>query len=162
MSYVAIRDSIVTRLNTVSDIGVVSNFRRAITAYEGFEEAFVTTIGNQQQIRGWSVAWESGSYDPMGWTETGQRMRGPQTFVVRGYMSAQDSRQTDREFSALTREVIMALTTVGATLTPRQAWIPVELRINGFMEFDSPGFGGVMIHYCEIALVIEDEEVVSA
>lgn len=161
MSYVDIRDAIEARLNTVDDIGVVSDFRRAITTYADFETAFVTTVDTNRQIRGWSIAWESGRYDPISWTASGARMQGPQTFVVRGYMSAQDSRATDREFSALIREVIAAVATCGASLTPKQPWVPVELRTNGFAELAAPGEGVVLVHYCEIAVLIDDMEVVA-
>lgn len=161
MAYSDIRDAIEARLNTVTNIGIVSDYRRALTTYTGFADAFVTTISGNQQVRGWSIAWEDGVYEPMGITSTGMRMRGAQTFVVRGYMSAQDSRATDKEFSALIRSVIVAISKSGQALTPRQEWAAVELRTNGFMEFNAPGEGGVMIHYCEIAITLDDEEVVT-
>lgn len=161
MSYETIRDAIEARLNTVTDIGVVSDYRRSITTYADFADAFTTTVGDDRQIRAWDIAWESGRYDPMGWTGTGMRMRGPQTFIVRGYMSAQDSRATDREFSALIRSVIVAISKAGQALTPRQEWAPVELRTNGFMSFEAPGIGTVLIHHCEIAITLDDEEVVT-
>lgn len=161
MSYAAIRDAIVARLETVTDIGRINDYRRGITTREAFDAAFVATIDGVRQVRGWDVAWESGEYRPNGWQDDGtMRMSGTHTYVVRGYLSQNDADGSDKVMSALVVNVMRALATCKAAIEPRESHVPVTLRSNGFLTFEAPGFGGLLVNYTEIAITVLDDEVV--
>jgi len=161
VSYEAIRDSIVARLNTVADIGVVNDYRRGVVTYSDFASRFTTTIGGVQQIRGWDVAWESSAFDPDTWLNDGtMRLAGQQIYVVRGYMGVNDAAATDKTFSSLIRLVLRALASCKATLAPKEARVPVMLRSNAFLNFEVPGLGTTLVQHCEIVVRVRDEEVV--
>src|SRR5574338_666461 len=117
MAYADARDAIEARLNTVTDIGRVSDYRRGITTREAFDAAFVTTIDGVRQVRGWDIALESGGYSPDGWQADGtMRMSGLHTYVVRGYLSQNDADGSDRIMTALVINVMKALATCKAAL----------------------------------------------
>lgn len=161
MTYEATRDAIKARLQTVPNIGVVQDYRRGIKAFDDFKTTYMATIGSVQEIRAWSIAWESGGYEPDAWAGTGgMRMSGQHVYVVRGYMSQRDDDATDKTFSALIRQVMRALATCMANATLRQSHVPVNLRSNDFLMFDVPKMGTALIHACEIEVRVMDEEVV--
>lgn len=162
MSYADRRDAIVARLLSVPERGVVLDYRKAVTTWTDFKAAFTSAIGGRQVLRGWTVAWESGTLEPNGWAPPGDRIRmtGDQVFVVRGYMGHNAQEATDRTFSALVDAVMLALSTSAAALEVRQSHVPVSVRQNGFVELDAPGVGAVLCHYAEIGLRIRDERVV--
>ena len=160
-TYAQVRDSIVTQMNTVANIGNVQSYRRVATTYAQLEAAFVATIGGQKQIRGWDVAWESGELNAEGWQGAQMRMTGPETYVVRGYMSSNDAQATDRTFSGFIEALMAALVTCMAALMPRQSHVSVLLRQNGYMVFGAPGVGdNAVIHHAEIAVRIHNERVI--
>jgi len=160
-TYAQVRDSIVTQMNTVANIGNVQSYRRVATTYAQLEAAFVATIGGQKQIRGWDVAWESGELNAEGWQGAQMRMTGPETYVVRGYMSANDADASDRTWSGLIEAAMAALVTCISALVPRQSHVTVLLRQNGYMTFDVPGVGtAAIIHHAEIAVRIHNERVI--
>jgi len=161
VTYSAVRDAIVARLNTVSDVGAVNSYRRGVKHFGDFDTAFMATIGGVKQIRGWDVSWESGGYSPEAWqADSTMLLAGEQVYVVRGYMSQRDADATDKTFSDLIRLVIRALSTCMASATRRQSHVPVFLRSNVFMNFEAPSAGVALIHYCEIEVRVMDEEVV--
>lgn len=164
MSYAANRDAMAARINSVADAGVVSNYRRSLTTWADFQTAFTCTIGGVMQVRGWSIAWESGDMTPETWMADGsRRMQGYQTWVARGYLGVKDSDATDRTFSALVEDVRTALVTMAAALTApsiRQSHVPVMVRQNGFIELGAPGQGQALCHYAEISVTFLDSELV--
>lgn len=161
-TYAQVRDAIAARLNTVSGIGNVQDYRRTAQTYAQLESAFTATISAQKQIRGWSIAWESGELTPSGIQGNGtMRMTGQETWVIRGYMSANDAQATDRTWSALIESVMAALTTCMAALIPRQSHVQVLLRQNVFAVFDVPGVGQqAIVHMAELAVVLHNERVI--
>lgn len=160
-TYEQLRDAIVARIASVPDVGVVNDFRRGVTTYEEFARAFTTSIAGQSVLRGWTVAWEAGVLTPDGWQADGRmRLRGPATYVVRGYAGVNDAAASERDFSALVRAVMLALATCQAALTPRLSHVPVTLRQHTFLTWDVPGLGAVLAHHAEIAVEVQVEEVV--
>lgn len=157
MSDAISRAALVARLNTVPDIGVVSGYRRAIVTWADFRAAFAATIGGVEQLRGWSVAWESGDLQPDAWQADGRlRMAGTQTYVARGYLGLSDADATDLTFAALVGAARDALATFGTVLPEPQSHVPVFLRQNTFIELDIPGKGRGLCHYCELAITFRD------
>lgn len=160
-TYDEIRDAIEARLLTVPDVGHVEDYRRAVTSYADLEAAYVATVGGVKQIRAWSIAWEAAELRPSGWQADGTMlMAGAGTFVVRGYMSANDAQASDKTFSALLRLALRALATCMAGLSPRQSHVPVTLRTNGYLNFEVPGMGTALVHHAEIAVPVQLQEVV--
>ena len=161
MSYPDVRDVIKARLLTVSNIGVINDYRRGAKDWTAFSTAFMTTVALKQQIRGWDVAWESGQYAPEAWESGNQMlMAGEHVYVVSGYMSHRDGDATDREFSSLIQSVMKALVTCMASATRRQSHVPVMLRSNAFLNFEVPTQGVALIHHCEIEVRVMDEETI--
>lgn len=164
MSYANNIAAIVARLNTVPNLGVISNYRRNITTWDSFNASFTININGVKQVRAADVSWESGDLSPAGSQSDGrERMAGMQTYVVRMYMGVKDADATDRTFSGLVEAVRTALVTFAAALvapTPRQLAVPVVVRQNGFSILGGPGEGGALIHYAEISTTFYDSEIV--
>lgn len=157
----AIRAAILARLDAVTNIGATNDYRRAVTTWTALEAAYTATIGGVKQVRGWSIAWESGQFTPGAWLTSAQmRVAGPQTYVVRGYMSSSDVDATDKTFALLLEDVAEALVTCMAALDPRQSHVPVVLRQNGYAQFEIPGVGIGLVHYGELSVTVHDERAV--
>jgi hypothetical protein len=161
-TYEQIRDAIAARLNTVTDIGNVSNYRRVATTYAQLEAAFTATIGGVKQIRGHSVNLESSGWEPSAWgSSSSMRIACDDVYVVRSYMSANDAQSSDRTFSLLIEAMMTALVASADALTPHLSRLSLSLRQNSYALFDVPGVGSqAVIHYGELAVIVPNQRVI--
>lgn len=152
-----IRAAVKTRLEAVIGIGRVHDYERWASDWSKYLDLFKTTIGNTEQIRGWTIACESFGNKQ----EAYQLHRKNYEFVIRGYLGLDDSAATGRTAIALAEDVIEELEqyvkldgalevgTYAAGGLPRLAVLQPRM------------YGSVLCHYIEIRLAVWDKGVVS-
>ena len=93
-SYSDIRDAIVTRIQTVANVGTVHNRLRWSSNVSDYLDTFTSSIGGQVQTRAWMVTWEGipeAWADPSAFGRIGERY----VFTVMGIESFKDSAATE-------------------------------------------------------------------
>jgi hypothetical protein len=147
-AYTDIRSAIVTRLEAVSNIGLVHNRGRFASQWDAFFGFFKSTIGGTAQIRGWQVRRESARVleeRPFG------DVRREHLFILEGIQGLKDGSDTAGTFQALCDTVMATFddeSTMGVTGVIRTG--PCSLR-----SFEDVQFGSVLVHLAEIEVPVE-------
>lgn len=147
-----IRASIKTAIQTVTNVGVVYDYLRFASNWDDFLDLFKTTISGTDMIRGWhftcnglnpSVERETfaGTFD------SGEITRDYQ-YKILGYASLDDSAATEKTFFAIAELVLDALSN---RITGGKDNIPT------LTTFEPRTFGGVVCHFAEITMTVEDD-----
>lgn len=154
MSEAAWRAVIEADLNGITNIGIVNDYTRYANELTDLAAHYKTTIGGVPQIRGWNIG--------LGLIASEQiairhRVKRTLTFVVRGYLSLDDSRETEKTMAALAEDVLDALdddtTLHDLTADAGRAQLTV-------MEHRT--FAGVLCHYVEITQRVAETRTAAA
>lgn len=144
-----IRASIKSAMQGVSNIGLVYDYLRFAAEWDTFLDLFKTTISGTPQIRGWMIT--CNGFNPGQARETygnsGFLNRDYQ-YKIFGYMGLDDSAATEKTFFALAEAVIDALDT---HLTGGLDNMPT------LSTFEPRTFGGLVCHFAEITLIVNQE-----
>ena len=153
-NYLEIVTDIKTRMETVTDVGVVHKYYRWNQSQVDFINFFIYNPTNQpRQIRGWEITRISATEHHKGCYYRHHK------FKLSGFMSFQDIRATDLIFQSLIDEVCNVFRNVDA---------PVDSKwwyMDGDNEETSPAqtpiikpkmFGNVLCHTTEITLTITE------
>lgn len=146
-SYSAIRNALVTAVQTVSEVGTVQNRLRYASQWSDFLDHYVTTIDSTKQVRGWWIERErvEDSY-----TSAFGKVNRSHTFVIRGILGLKDGSDTDATFGDLVGDVMSAIT--GLNITGTWEVGPTLSRVQDVRQF-----GSVLCHYVEVQTVIEED-----
>lgn len=158
--YVALRDALVTALETVDDIGVVHDYRRLVLTREPALAAFTTTIGGDPVVQFADVDLTSLQLVPGAWQNVGMRMSGPVSFTVRCYRAIDDASASGRAFAVLLEAASEAIAAAFTGVEPRHERVPVTLVANEHRFFGFPGSGDVLCHYGELVVAFDDSRTV--
>ena len=152
--YLEIVTDIKTKMETVTNVGIVHPYYRWNKSSKEFIKLFAYTPINQpRQIRGWEITRLSAAEHKAGVFFRHHKFR------LSGYMSLQDKSETDIEFQELIEEVCNVFRNVedqgGAT------WYYMDGDDNKRSSPQVPGirpkmFGSVLCHTTEIILTITE------
>lgn len=143
-----IRTAIVIKVLSVANVGRVHDYQRYDANLTGLQSLYRTSIAGREQIRGWFV------------TRTATAEDGPQrgrivvthTWQIRGYLSLDDSRATEKEFDALI-EALAAAFRADETLGGVVATTAVDEGAGLQLEEHVPVmFAGVLCHMARLTL----------
>jgi hypothetical protein len=150
--YLLILADVKTRLESITDIGIVHDYERFTKNWQEFLALFAyTPTGGSQQIRGWEITRRS----------VHEHKRGAyfrhHVFVIRGYMSLKDSEETDKTFQILVDTICETFRTLGEINTwyyrdgdnPENSPCQVDV-------IEPRTFGAILCHYSEITLSITE------
>ena len=150
MSISAIRATIYSAVNGVTDVGKVYDYERWANEWDDFLTLFKTTIGSTVQVRGWEVSYRGfANQPPMDFS--GQHIRAHR-FAVMGYMGLDDSKATEKTFANLAEDVADAID-ADATLHGASYYYVIDVGID---EHEPRMFGGVLCHYALINVIVEE------
>lgn len=145
-----IRAAIKTAVESVSNVGLVYDYQRLTTEWDGFLNLFKTTISASEVIRGWCITCE-------GVTPVERETYGGNTsnyarnypYKIRGYFGVDDSAASEKTAFAIAELVVDALTDhiSSAALD----------NIPSLDIFEPRVFGGVLCHFAEISMTVLDE-----
>lgn len=144
MSEAAIRILLKAIIESVTDIGLVHDYRRMATTDKEFIDKFVTTIDNTRQVRGWQIYREGAAEDP-------HTTAAPHNYVIEGYMGIQDANATEKTFTALTEAIRTAVRSDTTLYNAGYAHHPVQIPTQNELSF-----GGVLCHHAKMTLLIYD------
>ena len=144
-----IRANIKTAIQTVTNVGVVYDYLRFASIWNDFLDLFKTTISGSDVIRGWHFTCNglNPAVERETFGDTGLLTRNYQ-YKVLGYAGLDDSAATEKTFFAITELVLEALSNhiVGG-----------EDNIPTLTTFEPRTFGGVVCHFAEITMTVEDD-----
>jgi len=151
MSYVAIRDNIISQLEAVTpSIGSINDYRRHITTWEKYFREFA----NNGQIKEWEVTRTEVEHG----VEAVQNQAGTEAlyfnrhfFLITGYVSLDDDAESEKDFQdtiELIRTRFQENDLLGGTVV-RHADLQVP-------TIDHLSFGGVLVHFVEMTLEAEE------
>jgi hypothetical protein len=149
MAYTDVRDAVVALVDGVANTGTVHGRERWADDWPTFLGMFKANISGSDEIRGFMVSRESVvddlNEDRMG--AVGHK----HSFVIRGVVGFDDSRDTETTFQTLVDSILAALDAdkdlSGNAVSGGQG--PAEARI-----LDLRTFGRVLCHYVEILFVV--------
>ena len=161
MSEATVRGHLKTILESVTNIGIVHDYRRLAKTWEAILSLSKTTIGGQEQIRGWEItceAWSEEYLEPHAESTKKTLMR-TYTYKIRGYFGVKDSTATEKTAMIVVEDVMEALNSSSVLhdenvhdgvvyygQTP-----PAQLD-----AFRAQLFGGILCHYAEITQRIQE------
>lgn len=159
--YAALRDAIVTQLETVANIGDVHNYERLVTRREEADTAFKAAIGADAMIQFADVSLLRIDYRlSASASATTWRYEALTTFRVRIFRSWNDADASGRLFAVVLEAALQAVVTAMSALTPRLARIEAQVTANEARMFGYPGVGDVLSHYGELIVSCPDQIVV--
>ena len=155
MSESTVRAAIKTVLDGVSNKGVVYDYERWSTSWDTYLTRFKVTIDSTDQIRAWTIACASFTQERIEFRTEGKAgiLRTYQ-WIIRGYLSLDDSAATEKTAIALAEDVIEALDDADTIRPPTAGFYdaqPAQLR-----TFELRMFGDVLCHYAEIGIIIQE------
>lgn len=142
--YRVFRDALIEAIEGVPDAGKVQKLRQ-IKSWAEYIRAFVATVKDVRQVRGWWVMRERREDDYLTFGSINAR----HTFVIRGVLGIEDAADTDATFGELVDDVMDALGGVAVT----NAWTVSACRTR-VME---PRDFSVLCHFVEIEMTLERE-----
>lgn len=151
MEPILIRTAIVTRMESISDIGVVQPYERYAKDLNRLRDLYAW----QNQVRGWFVR-------RAGWRETcqeGELRTIDNRWQIRGYMSLDDSEETELVFDALVHTIHEAFRsdeTLGGIVD--SLWTDQVAGVQGD-DIGPVMFAGVLCHGARLSLVTRHHEV---
>jgi hypothetical protein len=152
MSEAAIRASIVTLIEGVSNVGNVYNREPLAATWDAFLDYFKVTISGVDQVRGFTVSCEG--IPRSGLVVAGVRNQANQArpgYKIRGYQSLNYKNDTENEFLAIVIDVMDALDggiVSGSVFNAELAQLDV---------YQPRMFGGVVCHYAEITQIVMEQ-----
>lgn len=156
MTEATARAAIVAVLEAVSNIGQVHDYQRWATTWDAYLDLMKSSIGGNNEIRGWTVT--SRSEDRTGFVAGGTRAKhnsSDHLFIIRGYVGLDDSRETEKTARALTETVMNALDDDTTIVTSGTAY---NMGLAQLEVFEPRVFGDVLCHYSEIRLVVQESQ----
>jgi len=150
VSEATIRAQIDTTVNAVSNIGIVHDYERWAADWSNILDYFKTEISSEEVIRGWTITCES-------FTQTLEQFnRGylrHYTYKIRGYFGVDDAAESEKTAVAIVEDVVEALDADDTLHDPDTYYkmFPVDCTI-----FEARTFAGVLCHYAEVTLEIEE------
>jgi len=146
MSLSLIRDEIKSILSGVSGVGTkVHDYERYAKTWEEYL-AFFKSDG---LIKGWTIT-RTSTPEVKSTTTTNMRTH---TFLIRGYFSLDDSAATEKTFQNIIEAIATAFR-VKPTLNGK-AFDSEPLQVD---TVGSVMFGSVLCHFCELRLLVQEEE----
>ena len=150
MTIATARAEIYSVVNAVTNSGKVYDYDRLATDWGTFLNLFRTTIGGRKQILGYTIGYNGAAATD---AELDPRAFRSHRFVVRGYMSLNDEKETEKTAANLAETIANALDD-SATLHDGSSFYntePAQIEI-----FEARVFGDVLVHYTEIGLVVTE------
>jgi hypothetical protein len=144
-TYLTIIQEIANLLATVPNVGAVHQWQRYLKAKEEQQEAFVDPA--QEKICTWTIARESFT-DEQSCTQTNTQRS---LYVLRGYMSVNDSEHSEHLFQVLIDEIIDKFrpqTTLNDNVETTE---PLQARLIGYGEYC-----GVFCHVAELTMIVQE------
>ncbi len=143
MSLATIRSAIKAALETVSNVGTVTDFEPYVLREEDLKRYFKPT--DSVPFRGWTITRESTTERDI----TSESNFSMHLFVIRGYQALNSEGATEKEFQDLIEAVRVRLRQeeVGLFGQICQFVAPPNVRI-----VEARTFTDVLVHYCEITL----------
>lgn len=145
----AIRDAIAATLNAVNDVGKVYTYER----YADHKSAFEALYKYNGQIRGWFIrrvrTRETGDGEIDGFGFEYHRWQ------IRGFMSLQDSTQSELVFDALIEDVRAAFRadhTLGGAVSSLQDGAETSIQV---VDSGPVILGGTLCHSCRLELTTQ-------
>ena len=150
MSYLAIRDDVQSKLQTIPDVGIVNGRSRFTAEWSRYIQFFKDASG---RIKGWEITRKA----------VPEHLRGAffahHQLVLRGFLGFQDQAATDDQFQDLidtVREVFrQAQPPAGAPWLYQNGDNPEDSCVQ-VPIIDERMFGSVLCHYCEIHLSVTE------
>ena len=151
MSVSAIRATLYSAVNGVTNVGKVYDYERWANEWDDFLTLFKTTISTVVQVRGWEITYRGfANQPPMDFS--GKHIRAHRFHVV-GYMGLDDSLSTEKTFANLAEDVADAID-ANATLQGSTYYYVADVGID---EHEPRMFGGVLCHYALINVIVEEK-----
>jgi len=149
MSVASIRTDIYTVVAAVTNIGLVYDRLRYTDEWSKYMDLFKTTVSGLAQVRGWVINYDGMSQEIAEFNPNAFRA---QRFKVRGYLSLDDSAESEKTAANLAEAVCNALDDA-ATLHGGTYYDASQAEI----EFFEPRmFGSVLCHYIEIGVTVTE------
>lgn len=153
MSEAAIREQMAVILGAVEGIGVVHQYQRWAATWEKFLDLFKDPDG---VINGWCITRTSTTEH---WI-TNIKYERVLEFVIRGYYGVNDAKASEISFQQIIEDICEAFRcndtlngtceTIAPQFGPLNGMAGVQVRI-----VDARFFGGVLCHFCELAIGIQ-------
>lgn len=151
MTQAAARTAVYNAVNGVSDKGVAYDYERWAAEWGKFLGLFKTTVGGTDQIRGWEVCYRGFSVETPPRTFGKARQR-THRFQVKGYMSIDDSAETEKTFTALAEAVANAID--GDSVLHGDSFL--ETGDAQIATAEPRFFNDVLCHYAEINVTVSE------
>lgn len=146
MSLSTIRAEIKSILEGVSGVGTkVYDYERWAKTWEDYLELFKSN----GLIKGWTI---TRAATPEVSTTPSTNMR-THTFVIRGYYSLDDSAATEKTFQDIIEGIATAFRAKPRLNGKAFSSSPLQVDLVG-----SVMFGSVLCHFCELRLLVQEEE----
>jgi hypothetical protein len=144
---VTIRAKIVTRIQTVANVGNVYDNHRFTDDWSQYKSLFGYTVGSDVLLRTWFVSCEA--VLPEGFVSSGSFGTSDQVILrykIRGYFGLDDSASSEESALAIAMAVQDALND-NATFVGIAAYTATLAQLNPFTHVT---WGGALCHYAEI------------
>lgn len=149
MSEATIRAAIKTKVEAISNIGMVYDYERWATDWSAYLDLFKTTIGGSNVIRGWTITCQS---FPQKQITFGRNVERTYTYKLRGYFGLDDSAASEKTAMVVVEDVAEAFNDTRFDASNDQVWNdPANLEI-----FEPRLLGDVLCHYAEITLEVTE------
>ena len=147
MAFSDLRAGLALRLRTIPGIGVVNDWE----PYATREEDFATFFVSEGLLLGWTICRES--------THEGHITRAlhaaDHLFVIRGYRAVDNDAQSEKGFQDLV-ELARAALRIEQDPGFHLGGAAVKVDHPQLRIVEPRLFGGVLVHYAEIAIIIEE------
>ena len=152
-TWAQLRAAIKTELDTVANVGKTHGYERYASDWANFLGHFKDGTGI---VRGWTIHRETMAVEINALDQPNMRLDQTVAVVLRGYMGLNDSGDTQATFDALLDTVMAAFNGQPSLHADVRLIGPCQLQRNEWRNF-----GGVLCHYCEIAIPILAETTVA-
>jgi len=149
MTQATIRARLKVTLDTVTNVGRTHDYLRWSIDESAFIDLFGTTIGTDDQFRGWMITWR-GFEQEEPYTGRDSDQYRTHTFQLDGYLGLKDSTATEKTFAALAELVCNTLDADGTLNSSAFAHTrePTQCIV------DERVFYGKLCHHAEIMLQV--------
>ena len=152
MSEATVRASIVTLIESVTDIGQVYNRQPILSEWPAFLTFFKTRVGKNDFIRGWTVSCEAIAREGLILGGARDSIRQANyTYRIRGYHSVNHELDTENVFLLLTLGLMNTLDggiVGGNVYTAELAQLPT---------YQHRFFGDVLCHFAQIDQIVTEQ-----
>lgn len=133
----------------------VYDYERFTNDYSGFLDFFKTVYGGVERVFGWTVAYSGQSREPVSFSTTVTTTR----WLIRGFMSLDDSAATEKLFETEVQSVMDALDAAASLHTAASAY-DAALHYTGRAQNQLSELrliGSVLCHYAEVTVEIQEK-----